>query len=64
MLVDFGHRAWRLASWVVVQTVPPSLLSAYGASQLAAATGCSFTEAASAIGSVLVICLTASVASA
>ena len=50
MTTDFGTRAWRLAGEVILQTVPPSLLSAYAADRLAAATGISFLQSAALIG--------------
>jgi len=50
MIAEFGKRAWRLAGEAVLQTVPPSLLSAYAAYELAAATGVTFLQSAGFIG--------------
>jgi len=48
---------WRFASEAALQTVPPSLLSAYAANRLADATGSTFLEAAAVVGSCLLLCL-------
>ena len=50
MMTEFAIRAWRLAGEVVLQTVPPSLLSAYAADRLAATAGITFLQSAGFIG--------------
>jgi hypothetical protein len=57
MFGDFGTRAWRIASWLALQTVPPSLLSAYAASQLAAATGMPILEVSAFLAAALLACV-------
>lgn len=50
MIANFRTRAWRLAGEAVLQTVPPSLLSAYAADRLAATTGITFLQSAGFVG--------------
>lgn len=57
MAPGIAQRMWRLAGEAVLQTVPPSLLSAYAATELAAATGSTMLEASAVVGSVLLLCL-------